>query len=48
MGLIGKLTKSGIAAKVVAEARKPHNQAKAKQLFTKLSKRGGRPAQPVR
>jgi hypothetical protein len=40
MGLLGKLTKAGIAAKVVDEARKPKNQAKIKQLLSRLTSKG--------
>lgn len=36
MSLLSKLTKSGIAAKAIAEARKPENQAKAKAAVQKL------------
>jgi hypothetical protein len=32
-GMIRKLVASGIAAKVIQEARKPQNQAKVKQLI---------------
>ena len=39
MGLLSGLMKAGIAKKVYDEARKPHNQAKAKELFTKLNDR---------
>ena len=41
MGLISGLVKAGIAKKVFDEARKPHNQAKAKELFAKLQNKGG-------
>ncbi len=42
MGLLSGLMKAGIAKKVLDEARKPHNQAKAKELFRSVSnKRGG-------
>lgn len=45
MSLISKLTKSGLAAKAIAEARKPENQAKAKAAVRKLQdKRKRRPA----
>ncbi len=40
MGLISGLVKAGIAKKVYDEARKPQNQAKAKQLFSKLTNKG--------
>ena len=36
MGLINGLIKAGIAKKVIDEARKPHNQAKAKRLIAQL------------
>lgn len=48
MGLIGKLTKAGIAKKAVDEARKPRNQAKLKRLFSKLTNKGDRRRQPAR
>ena len=41
-GLIKKLIASGVAARVIQEARKPQNQAKIKQLASKLG-RGTRP-----
>ena len=37
MGLINGLVKAGIAKKVFDEARKPQNQAKAKELFRSLT-----------
>ena len=44
-GMIRKLVASGIAAKVVQEARKPQNQAKIKEFIAKMGeqnkKRGG-------
>ncbi len=43
MGLISKLTKIGIAKKVVDEARKPENQQKVKQLVGKARARSSRP-----
>ena len=42
MGLISGLVKAGIAKKVYDEARKPHNQAKAKQLLALRSFFDGR------
>ena len=39
MGLLRGLAKAGIAKKLVDEARKPHNQAKAKELFRQLQSR---------
>lgn len=35
MGIFSGLMKAGIAKKVVDEARKPHNQQKAKGLLAK-------------
>ena len=40
MGLISALTKAGLAKKAVDEARKPHNQARIKQIVARLSRRG--------
>ena len=37
MKLLGTLTKSAIAAKVINEARKPHNQAKIKRFIGNLT-----------
>ncbi len=42
MGLINGLVKAGIAKKLFDEARKPHNQAKAKRLFAQLQSRSGK------
>jgi hypothetical protein len=39
MSILSKLTKSGIAAKAISEARKPENQAKAKAAVQKLKDR---------
>lgn len=36
MGLLSGLMKAGVAKKVIDEARKPQNQAKAKDLFNQL------------
>ena len=48
MGFFGKTAKGALAAKVVSEARKPHNQRKAKNavssLRAKLSSRRSRAA----
>ena len=41
MGIMSGLMKAGIAKKVYNEARKPHNQRKAKELFNKVSNKGG-------
>ena len=43
MGLLGGMLKAGIAKKVLDEARKPKNQAKAKELFRSMTdKKKGR------
>ncbi len=43
MGLLRMAMKAGIAKKVWDEARKPQNQAKARELFAKLTgKEGGK------
>lgn len=39
MSILSKLTKSGLAAKAIQEARKPQNQAKAKEAIRKLQER---------
>ena len=41
MGMLGGLIKAGIAKKVFDEARKPRNQAKAKDLFRSVTGKGG-------
>ena len=44
MGLLGKLTKAGVAKKVIDEGRKPENQRKIKNAissFTNKNKGGG-------
>ncbi|SFE50589.1 hypothetical protein [Blastococcus tunisiensis] len=41
-GLIRKLMVSGVAAKVIQEAKKPHNQAKIKKFISDFqNKQGG-------
>jgi hypothetical protein len=41
-GMIRKLIASGVAAKVIQEARKPQNQAKIKKMIADFqNKRGG-------
>jgi len=40
MGLFGTFVKAGIAKKVFDEARKPANQAKAKELFRSVTSKG--------
>ena len=42
-GMIRKLMMSGVAAKVIQEARKPHNQAKIKKFISDFqNKQGGK------
>lgn len=41
MGMLSGLLKAGIAKKVFDEARKPQNQAKAKELFRSVTKKKG-------
>ena len=38
--MLSGMIKAGVAKKVFDEARKPHNQAKAKALFSKLTDKG--------
>ena len=41
-GMLRKLIASGVAARVIQEARKPHNQAKIKKAIADFqAKRGG-------
>ena len=40
-GLLRMAVRAGIAKKIWEEARKPENQAKAKELFAKLTDKGG-------
>lgn len=40
MGMFGGLLKAEIARRVFNEARKPHNQAKAKELFRSVTGKG--------
>lgn len=37
MGILGGLAKAGLAKKAYNEARKPKNQAKLKQLWSKVT-----------
>ncbi len=53
MPLIRKLIASGIAAKVIQEARKPHNQEKIKKAIADFQQKraaqgGRRPGRPGR
>jgi hypothetical protein len=44
MGALSKLAKGGLAKKLIDEAKKPQNQAKAKEAIGKLrQKQGGKP-----
>lgn len=43
MGLISKLTKTGIAKKAFDEGRKPENQRKLRGLVAKARSRGSKP-----
>ena len=46
-GMIRKLVVSGVAARLLQEARKPHNQQKIKDLVAQLAnKRGGQGGRP--
>lgn len=40
-GLLRMAVRAGIAKKIWEEARKPENQAKAKELFAKLTDKSG-------
>jgi hypothetical protein len=42
VGLFGSMVKAGVAKKVFDEARKPHNQQKAKEMFSRLTSKGGK------
>ncbi|WP_179224574.1 hypothetical protein [Geodermatophilus pulveris] len=42
-GMLRKLLASGIAAKVVQEASKPHNQAKIKAFIAKMADQNKKP-----
>ncbi len=42
MGLFSGLAKAGLAKKAIDEARKPHNQAKIKQLLAQARARSGK------
>jgi hypothetical protein len=42
MGMMRKLMASGIAAKVIQEARKPHNQAKIKKAIADFQNKSGK------
>jgi len=39
MGMLNKLAKAGVAKKLMTEARKPQNQAKARDMMTKVKTR---------
>lgn len=47
MSIVSKLAKAGVAKKVIEQAKRPENQAKAKEAFAKLRQKQagkGRPA----
>jgi hypothetical protein len=41
MGFVSKLAKAGIVKKAIDEAKKPQNQAKAREAFEKLRQKQG-------
>ena len=45
-GMLRKVLASGLAAKVIQEARKPHNQAKIKQAIADFQKKRGGGSRP--
>jgi hypothetical protein len=45
-GMIKKLLASGVAAKVIQEARKPHNQAKIKKAIADFQAKQGKGKRP--
>ena len=48
-GMIKKLMTSAIAAKVIQEARKPHNQQKIREAYASFqARRGGQQTPPGR
>lgn len=48
MGALSKLAKAGIVKKAIDEAKKPQNQAKAREAFEKLrQKQAGKGRGPV-
>ncbi len=47
-GMIRKLVASGIAAKVIQEARKPHNQEKIKRMIADFQNKRGQGGQGKR
>lgn len=44
MSIVSKLAKAGVAKKLIEEAKKPQNQAKAKELVGKVRDKRRRPA----
>lgn len=48
MGLLGGLAKAGLAKKAYNEAQKPKNQARLKQLFSKVAGKGASGTQVAR
>ena len=41
MSIVSKLAKAGIVKKAIDEAKKPQNQAKAKEAFAKIKQKQG-------
>lgn len=39
--MLSKLAKGGLAKKLISEARKPQNQARARQLMNRVSSKQG-------
>jgi hypothetical protein len=46
MGLLSKITKGGMAKKVVDEARKPENQRAIKRMVSNVTGKGGDQRRP--
>jgi hypothetical protein len=42
VGLLNTIVKAGVAKKLFDEARKPENQARAKELYRQLKSKGKR------
>jgi hypothetical protein len=48
VGLIGGLIKASLAKRLYTEARKPHNQQRAKDLYRSVTGKGGGSRPPRR
>jgi hypothetical protein len=46
MSIVSKLAKAGVAKKLIEEAKKPENQAKAKDLLNKVKDKRRPAGQP--